>query len=217
MRIIAALLVVVNTGFSVTRLLVDRSSATALIVLIFLFAISAETHGQQPFVHGNDIRFSIRTDRRAYNIGDQVVIHYVIKNVSNGALYVPATQWEIKCGNPPHLWSRLEDSSGKHYEPGYASSCGSPNPVEQMSVSERMRKDALLLKPGQEVTGSFSFDSKVFSDNLKSGTYRLEAVLYGWNLLFDNSQLSELAGMGAPFLIGESTASLPVALRGGGR
>jgi hypothetical protein len=86
-----------------------------------------------------------------------------------------------------------------------------------MSVSERMRKDALLLKPGQAVTGSFSFDSKVFSDNLKSGTYRLEAVLYGWNLLFDNSQLSELAGMGAPFLIGESTASLPVELRGGGR
>jgi hypothetical protein len=78
-------------------------------------------------------------------------------------------------------------------------------------------KDALLLTPGQAVTGSFSFDSKVFSDNLKSGTYRLEAVLYGWNLLFDNSQLSELAGMGAPFLIGESTASLPIELRGGGR
>jgi hypothetical protein len=217
MRIIAALLVVVSTGISVARLLMHRSSAAALLVLIFLFAVSAETHGQQPFVHGNDIRFSIRTDRRAYNIGDPVVIHYTIKNVSNGALYVPATQWEIKCGNPPHLWSRLEDSSGKHHEPGYGSSCGSPNPVDRMSVSERMRKDALLLKPGQAVTGSFSFDSKVFSDNLKSGTYRLEAVLYGWNLLFDNSQLSELAGMGAPFLIGESTASLPVELRGGGR
>ena len=194
-----------------------RSSAASLIALILAFAVPAETHGQHPFVHSNDIQFSIRTDRRAYNIGDLVVIHYTIKNVSNGALYIPATQWEIKCGNPPHLWSRLEDNSGKHYEPGYASSCLGPNPVDRESVSERMRKDALLLKPGHEVTGSFSFDSKVFADSLMPGAYRLEAVLYGWNLLFDKSQLSELAGMGAPFLTGESTATLPAELRRGGR
>jgi hypothetical protein len=197
MRTTVALpVVVVSTGISVTRLLVHRSSAAAF-VLIFLFAVSAETHGQQPFVHGNDIRFSIRTDRRAYNIGDQVVIHYTIKNFSNGALYVPATQWEIKCGNPPHLWSRLEDSSGKHYEPGYGSSCGGPNHVDRMSVSERMRKDALLLKPGQAMTGSFSFDSNVFSDSLKPGAFRLEAVLHGWNLRFDNSQLLEFIRNGS--------------------
>jgi hypothetical protein len=196
---------------------VHRSSVAALIAVVFLHAIPAETQGQQPFVHGNDIRFSIRTDGRAYYIGDRVVIHYAIKNVSNGAVYVPATQWEIKCGNPPHLWSRLEDSTGKHYEPGYGGSCLGPDPVDRMTVSERMRKDALLLKPGQAVTGSFIFDSKVFSDSLTPGAYRLEAVLYGWNLLFDNSQLSELAGMGAPFLIGEITASLPVELREAGR
>jgi hypothetical protein len=174
-------------------------------------------HGQQPFVHGNDIRFSIRTDRRAYNIGDQVIIHYTIKNVSNAALYVPATQWEIKCGNPPHLWSGLEDSSGKHYEPGYGGDCAGPDPVDRLRVAERMRKDALLLKPGQAATGSFTFDSKVFADSLKPGAYRLEAILYGWNLPFDNSQLSELAGMGAPFLIGESTASSSIELSGGRR
>ena len=62
-----------------TRLLVHRSSAAALIALAFLFAVPAETQGQQPFIHGNDIRFSIRTDRKAYNIGDQVVIYYTIK------------------------------------------------------------------------------------------------------------------------------------------
>ena len=172
---------------SVRRLLVHRSSAAALIALIFLLAVPAETHGQQPFVHGNDIRFGIRTDRRAYNIGDQIVIHYTIKNVSNGALYVPATQWEIRCGNPPHLWSWLEDSSGKHYEPGYGGSCLGPNPVDRMRVSERMRKDALLLKPGQAAHGSFSFDSKVFSDSLKPGSYRLEAVLYGSDTLSGTS------------------------------
>ena len=197
-------------------LVLHRSSAAVLIALI-LVAVPGEMNGQQPFVDGNDIRFSIRTDRRAYNLGDQIVIHYTIKNISNGTLYVPASQWEIKCVSPPHLWSRLEDSSGKHYEPGCGGSWMGPNPVDQMSISERMRKDALLLKPGQAVTGSFSFDFKVFADSLKPGAYRLEVVLYGWNLSFDNSQLSELAGMGAPFLIGESTASSRVELRGGGK
>lgn len=32
-------------------------------------------------------------------------------------------------------------------------------------------------------------------------------VMYGWNLAFDTSQLSELAKMEAPFFIGESEAS----------
>jgi hypothetical protein len=82
-----------------------------------------------------------------------------------------------------------------------------------MSVSERMRKDALLLKPGQVVSGSFSFDSEVFAASLKPGAYRLEALLYGWNQSFDDSQLSELARMGSPFLIGENAASLRVELR----
>jgi hypothetical protein len=81
-----------------------------------------------------------------------------------------------------------------------------------MSLSERMRRDALLLKPSQAATGSFTLDSSVLEDSLKPGAYRLEAVLYGWNQPYDNSQLSELARMGAPFLIGESNASLIVEL-----
>ncbi|MFL6437894.1 MAG: hypothetical protein ACJ71Q_09965 [Terriglobales bacterium] len=81
-----------------------------------------------------------------------------------------------------------------------------------MSVSERMRKDAAFLKPGQKLTGSVSYDSKVFAKELKPGTYRLEAVLYGWNLPFDNAELAELAKMGAPFFIGESAASSRVEL-----
>jgi hypothetical protein len=189
-----------------------RPSAVVLIALTFLFTGSATANGQQPFVHGSDIRFSVRTDRRSYNVGDLIIIHYTIKNVSNSALYVPATQWEIKCGNNPHFWSRFEDHSGKHYEPGYAGSCLGPNPVDRMSLSERMRRDALLLKPSQAATGSFTLDSSVLEDSLKPGAYRLEAVLYGWNQPYDNSQLSELARMGAPFLIGESNASLIVEL-----
>jgi len=198
----------------VTLLPVHRSSAALFIVLMLFSAGPAQAHGQgRPFVHGSDIQFSIRIDHRAYNIGDKIVIHYTIKNVSNGSLYVPASQWEITCGNNPHLWSLIEDSSGKHYEPGFGGSCLGPNQIDRMSVSERMRKDALLLKPGQVVSGSFSFDSEVFAASLKPGTYRLEALLYGWNQPFDDSQLSELARMGSPFLIGENAASSRVGLR----
>lgn len=186
---------------------VHRASARALLSLLLLCAIPTKGHAQQPFVHGSDLGFTIRIERKKYNIGDQIVIHYTIKNVSRGALYVPRSQWEVKCGNPPHLWSRLEDGSGKHYEPGYGGSCLGPSPIDQMTLSERMRKDAVLLKPGDEATGSFMFDSKIFLDELKPGLYRLEAVLYGWNLAFDNSHLHELSGIGAPFLIGEIAAT----------
>ena len=82
-----------------------------------------------------------------------------------------------------------------------------------MSVSERMTKDALLLYPGQAVSGSYTFDSEIFATNLKPGAYRLEALLYGWNQRFEDSQLSELAGMGSPFLIGENAASAQIKLR----
>jgi hypothetical protein len=197
--------------------LMHRSPVTAFLSLLFLCAISAKTQAQQPFVHGSDVLFRIRIDRKGYNIGDQIAIHYTIKNISNGPLYVPRSQWEVKCGNPPHLWSRLEDSSGKHYEPGYAGSCLGPSPTDRMTLPERMQRDAVLLRPGQEATGSFSFDSKIFLDQLRPGVYRLEAVLCGWNLPFDNNQLHDLAGMGAPFLIGESDAVSQVELLSGGK
>lgn len=190
------------------------SNAASFIALMLLSTLSAAAHGQgQPFVHGSDIQFRIRIDRKTYKIGDKIAIRYSIKNVSNGPLYVPARQWGIKCGDNPHLWSLIEDSSGKHYEPGFGGSCLFPNQIDSMSVSERMRSDALLLKPGHVVAGSFSFDSSVFAANLMPGRYRLEAFLYGWNQRFDDSQLSELLKMGSPFLVGESAASLPFELR----
>jgi hypothetical protein len=192
--------------------LVRGSRSAVLLFVLFLCAAPAKTQAQQPFVHSNDVLFTIRTDSKEFNVGDQIVIRYTIKNVSNGTLYVPRSQWEIKCGNPPHFWSRLEDSSGKHYEPGYGFSCLGPSDADRMSVSERMQKDAVLLKPGQQATGSFRVDSNAFANELRPGNYRLEAVIYGWNLAFDNSQLSELAKMEAPFFMGESGASSQVKL-----
>lgn len=193
--------------FSEMAILISPFRLAGLFSLLLLGPTSARTQAQQPFVHSNDVLFTVRTEHKEYTIGDRIVIHYSIKNVSNGAYYVPRSQWDTKCGNPPHLWSRLEDSSGKHYEPGYMGSCIGPS---RMSISERMRKDAFLLKPGQKITGSYSFDSKIFASRLKPGVYRLEAVLYGWNESFDKHEVSELARLGAPFLIGESVASTQV-------
>ena len=121
----------------------------------------------------------------------------------------------IRRGDPPHLWARLEDNSGKHYEPGYGGSCLGPSPDDRMSVSESMQKDAVLVRPGQAVHGSFTFQPKVLSD-LKPGSYRLESALYGWNLSFNTlelPELSELYRMGAPFLIGETHATTHVELQ----
>jgi hypothetical protein len=86
-----------------------------------------------------------------------------------------------------------------------------------MTLPERTQRDAVLLRPGREATGSFSFDSKIFLDQLRPGVYRLEAVLYGWNLPFDSNQLHDLAGMGTPFLLGESDAVSQVELFIGGK
>jgi hypothetical protein len=110
-------------------------------LMMFLFSSLAVTlEAQQPFVHGSDVAFAIRTDQRKYVVGEPIIIHYTVKNVSNGALFMPKSQWGIRCGDAPHLWARLEDSWGKHYEPGYASSCLGSSSQDQMSVSERMQR-----------------------------------------------------------------------------
>lgn len=184
--------------------------------LLIVSSLAVILEAQQPFVHGSDVAFAIRTDQSKYVIGEPIIVRYTVKNVSNGALFVPKSQWSIRCGDPPHLWARLEDNSGKHYEPGYGGSCLGPSPEHRMSVSQRMQKDAVLVKPGQTVHGSFTFQPKVLSD-LKPGSYRLEAVLYGWNLPFNTSELSELHRMGAAFLIGETHASTHVELRAASR
>jgi hypothetical protein len=183
----------------------------------FLIACSLAVilEAQQSFVHGSDIGFAIRTDRMKYSMAEAIIIRYTVKNVSNGALFVPKSQWRMRCGEPPHLWARLEDKSGKHYEPGYAGSCLGPSAADRMSVSERIRADAVLVKPGQAVHGSFTFQPKVFGE-LNPGSYRLEAILYGWNPSLSTSESSEFDRMGAPFLIGEAHATTHLELKGAG-
>ena len=76
----------------------------------------------------------------------------------------------------PHLWAWFEDSSGKRFVPGYGGSCGCGGPK---TVRERMSKEAVLLKPGEHLDGTFLLDTKLFG-GLKPGVYRVEAALTGW-------------------------------------
>ncbi len=192
----------------------QRTSRYWFITLLILCGLIAIVQAQQPFVHGSDIGFTIRTDHKRHEIGSEITVRYTITNVSNAAIYVPKKEWGVACGEPPHLWGRLEDRTGKHYEPGYAGSCGS-SPGER--ISERMQKDAVLLKPGQLVSGSFAFESKVFGKSLKPGAYRLEVTLYGWNLPYSEAELAQLNAMKAPFLTGESNASVLIELENPGK
>jgi len=150
------------------------------------------------FVPASDVSFKISTERSSYRAGELIILKYKIKNISNGPLYVPR-EWEATCPASPHLWAWFEDSGGKHFVPGFGGSCVS----SAKTMSERMSKEAVLLKPGEHLDGTFRLDTKLFG-GLKPGAYRIEAGLSGWTEeKFSDIQRSELAQMGAPYMRGE--------------
>jgi len=102
----------------------------------------------------------------------------------------------------------FEDSSGKHFVPGYAGDC---SPSTQ-NIRERMRKEAVLLKPGERFDGTFRLDTRLFG-GLKPGVYRVEAALTGWTEeKFTHAERSELAKMGGRFMAGEVSESTRITL-----
>ena len=159
------------------------------------------------FVPANDISFTVATERSTYRVGEQIDLKYEIVNISNAAVYIPR-EWEAQCPSKPHVWAWFETSSGKHLIPGYAGSC-SPSP---QTVTERIRKEAVLLKPGERLKGTVKMDTTLFG-GLKSGSYRLEATLSAWTESeFSPAQQSEMARFGAPFIHGDIPASTHVRL-----
>lgn len=169
-------------------------------------------NAQQLFVPVNDVSFTIRCERKTYKLGDPVEFTYEIRNVSHGAVFVPRRVWDTKCPSAPHVWAWFENASGEHFIPGYAGSCLGTN---NKTVSERMRKDALLLRPGEVHRASFILDTKTFKNDLKPGNYRIEAALHGWrDDQFDATEKSALHAMRHPFLRGELPASTTVELTG---
>jgi len=54
----------------------------------------------------------------SWKAGESITVKYSVKNISNAPLFVPR-EWEATCPAAPHLWAWFEDSSGKHFVPGY--------------------------------------------------------------------------------------------------
>jgi hypothetical protein len=183
-------------------------------VVLFAGVLSNQLNAEQDlFVPANDVSFTITPERKSYKSGEQIVFKYRVTNISNSALFVPRTVWEVKCLNPPHVWAWLESSTGKHFIPGYAGSCLGPDPVDKLDAAERMGKDAVLLKPMGYIEGSFTLDTRIFIKELKPGAYRLEAALYGWkDERLDEAERTSLATMKYPFLRGELAASQNIEL-----
>ena len=161
---------------------------------------------KETFAPANDVSFSISTERHSYKAGEQITLDYRVTNISNKPLYVPR-EWEVTCPAGPHVWAWFENSSGQHFVGGFAGSC-SPSPK---TISERMSKEAVLLRPGEHLNGTFSLDTKLFG--LKPGTYRVEASLTGWTEeKFTDVERSELARMASPLMRGEVRDSIRVTL-----
>ena len=171
-----------------------------------LFAPSLLAQGDT-FVPANDVSFVISAERRGYKAGEPITLKYRVTNVSYAPLCVPR-EWEATCPAAPHVWAWFEDSSGKHFVPGYAGSCSS----SPKTVSERMSKEAVLLKPSEHLDGTLRLETKLFG-GLKPGAYWIEAVLSGWaEEKFTDAERKDLARMGSPFLRGEVPSSTNVTL-----
>jgi hypothetical protein len=170
---------------------------------------------QNTFVPANDVSFTISSDRNDYAVDEQIVVKYQITNISNQPLYVPRGFQATHCleKNGPHIWGWFENSAGRHFIPGYGSSCGSTPGATPLTVTQRMKAAAVLLRPGEHLDGVLELDPALF--RLLPGAYRIEAVLTGWESnRFSETELAELEKMGNPFLRGEIPASTGVNLLG---
>jgi hypothetical protein len=160
------------------------------------------------FAPVNDVSFTISTDRASYATTDPVMLKFKIVNVSNRALYMPRT-WTGTCPLTPHVMAWLEDSAGRHSASGISLPCARPGGPLPKSVTDRMKRDAILLAPGEHFDGTWL----EATSGLPPGDYRVEAVFYGWKPeQFSDADIAELAKLGAPFLRGEVPASAKVTL-----
>jgi len=75
-----------------------------------------------------------------------------------------------------------------------------------------MNKEAVLLKPGEHLDGTFRLGTSLFG-GLQPGTYRIEAELTGWTgEQFTDAEWLELGRMASPFLRGKVPAPVRITL-----
>lgn len=198
--------------FRFSRALPVFAAVLRMLTAILPLLVTGLAWAQQVFVHANDVAFTVRTDQKQFTIGETISLHYTITNVSNGPVTVPRSAWDPECSAGPHLWALLEDSAGKHYEGGWAGSCTGWEGFNTRIPSQKVDQVAALLKPGQSISGEYSFSTDGFAKELKPGAYRLEVVLYGWNSKYSEAEISDIFRRGAPLLSGEANATTTIQL-----
>jgi len=157
------------------------------------------------FVPATAVSFAISTDRNRYSLSETITFKYRIVNISNHALYVPRTTIEGCPTVTMHVTAWLEDSMGRRNVTGWGVSCAGSF---KQTVSQRMNKEAVLLKPGEHSDGTAAL---ILPTGITSGAYRIEAMLYGWDYeRFTEQERMELATIGNPLLRGEIPASIRV-------
>ncbi len=189
----------------------QKPSRQLMMSVTMLLCVFTGNAAQHPFVSATHISLKISTSEAHNPKWEPIEIHYVLRNTSTAAVFVPKSQWDVRCPSQPHFWARLVDSFGKSYETGYAGDCLG-HPGERMDLVQRMRVDATLLRPGESAKGTFIFNPEALP-NLMPGKYRLEATLYGWNAL-DPTEVPSLSKMGHPVLTGETHATMLLWLDG---
>ncbi|HEY2822584.1 MAG TPA: hypothetical protein VGJ06_16175 [Candidatus Acidoferrum sp.] len=185
-----------------------RLSLNILLCAVCLLLAASAFSQNNAFVSSAAISFRISSEKKSYGANEEIQLQYHITNTSNAPLYVPR-ELAATCPTVPHIWAWFEDSSGNHLVPHNASDCV---PKRQTTL-ERMNKEAVLLKPGEQASGPLRLDPKIF--HLASGRYRVEASMTGWAAeTFSPEERAELEKMGHPFVSGEAPDSLTVILTG---
>ena len=185
-----------------------RPSLNLLFAALCFLVVASTVAKSDVFVSSASVSFRIFTEKQSYEADDEVQLEYRITNISNAPLYVPL-QWAATCPTVPHIWGWFEDSSGNHLVPDSTRDCVQ----KKQSIQERMTKEAVLLKPGEHISGLLRLDPKSF--HLAAGRYRVQASMTGWaEETFSAEERGELEKLGHPFVTGEAPDSLTIIITG---
>jgi hypothetical protein len=189
---------------------VRRQTFVSLLSMVLMVATKPFLAEKSVFVPANDVSLTLSTPQKTYKAGETVTLSYRIANIGNAPVYVPR-EWEAKCPTRPHFDVWFENEAGEHFFTGYI--VGNCIPATgPKAVINRMTKEAILLRPGEHVDGTYPINTATF-DFLKPGTYRFEALLSCWQQdEFSAQDQAELAEMKWPFVRGDVPASIKVVL-----
>lgn len=178
---------------------------TLFLIFFVMSIVPSSSSARHVFCPATAVSLTFSVERRDFRLGRNIIVDYRITNISARPLFIPLG-WSETCPSWPHVGAWLENREGKRFIGGYAGDCSPETNSE--SVSERMGKEALLLKPSEYRQGTITLRTRLFS-GLHPGTYRISVVVRGWMKKdFSQRQWSELAGMNAPLLTGQIAASV---------